>query len=497
MNKKKALILGVVAFLLVAVATTGIILKLNHDKKMEELRIYNETYLVMDGVEYLRSSTKLDLSGQTITELEKLTELTKLKKLDLRNTGITTEQYDMLHAALPQCEILWSVPFQGGYCENTVKKLTVEKLSQEDLPAFAYLTSLTSVNADTCRDYEVLFALMAQYPQLEISYTVTVAGTDYPHTQSELTVTDPDVNELMTQLALFRYLENVTLEGTLPGNAELIKLKEHFPNITFHWTFTVCGVETNTMAEFLDLSNRRIDLAELEGALPCFYNLKKVDMVKCGIENEEMQALNDRHPGTKFVWTVVVCGVNIRTDTREFMPYKYGVKKVGSLYNLRYCRDIEVLDLGHKGVSDFSYLEFMPNIRFLLLLECNITDLSIIGNCTSLEVLELASTPIYDFWPLTNLTNLKDLNLSYTPFYYSARKFGKFGDVTPLYQMTWLDRLWVTRSLLGDEGRAKMRAALPNTEILFVSTGATDKGWRYSPYYYEMRDILGLWYMIH
>lgn len=497
MNKKRIIILCVVAFLVVSAVATGIILKLNHDKEMEELRIYNETYLVLDGVEYLRSSTKLDLSGQTITELEKLTELTELKKLDLRDTGITAEQYDMLHAALPQCEILWSVPFQGGYCDSTVKKLTLEKLSEEDLPAFAYLTSLTSVNADTCRDYDALFALMAQYPELEVTYTVTIAGTDYPHTQAELTVTDPDVQELLTQLPRLRMLENVKLEGTLPDNGELVKLKEALPNITFHWTFTVCGVETNTMAEFLDLSNIRLKVEEVEAALPCFYNLKQVDMVKCGIDNEEMQALNDRHPGTKFVWTVVVCGVNLRTDTREFMPYKFGVKKVGSLYNLRYCRDIEVLDLGHKGVSDFSYLEFMPKLRFLLLLECNVTDLSIIGNCTSLEVLELASTPIYDFWPLTNLTNLKDLNLSYTPFYYGARKFGRFGDVTPLYQMTWLDRLWVTRSLLGDEGRAKMRAALPNTEILFVSTGATDKGWRYSPYYYEMRDILGLWYMIH
>jgi len=36
-----------------------------------------------------------------------------------------------------------------------------------------------------------------------------------------------------------------------------------------------------------------------------------------------------------------------------------------------------------------------------------------------------------------------------------------------------------------------------NVELLFQSTGATDKGWRYAPGYYEMRDILGLWYMIH
>lgn len=220
-------------------------------------------------------------------------------------------------------------------------------------------------------------------------------------------------------------------------------------------------------------------------------------MVKCGIADEEMAALNERHPETKFVWTVVVCGVNLRTDTKHFMPYHYGVKKVGNLYNLRYCTEIEVLDFGHKGVSDFSYLEYMPNLRFLLLLECKVTDASIIGNCTSLEYLELASTPIQDFWPLTNLTNLKNLNLSYTPFYYGPpHKFGTFGDITPLMQMTWLDRLWLAYSRLGDEGREMLYEALPNVELLFISTGATGQGWRHSPGYYEMRDILGLWYMI-
>jgi len=497
MNKNKKVILCVLAFLLVALLATGIVLKIKHDREMEALRIYNETYLVVDGVEYLRANTELDLSGKQIGELEKLTELTALKKLNLRDTGISTAQYDMLHAALPQCEILWSVPFQGGYCENTVQELTLETLSEEDLAVIPYLTELTSVNADACRDYDAIFALMEQHPELAVTYTVTIGDTTYPHTQDQITVTNPDAAELKAQLPLLRHLENVTLDGTLPANAELVAVKEAFPNITFLWNFTVCGVQTNTLAEFVDLSNVVMkDTEELEAALPCFYNLKKVDMIKCGIKDADMEALNLRHPETNFVWLVTVCGASIRTDTREFMPYKFGVKKVGNLYNLRYCTELEVLDLGHKGVSDLSYLEFMPNIRFLLLLECNVTDLSIIGNCTSLEMLELASTPVYDFWPLTNLTNLKDLNLSYTPFYGNHR-WGQFGDVTPLYQMTWLDRLWITYSRLGDDGREKMREALPNTELLFVSTGATDKGWRYAPSYYEMRDILGLWYMVH
>ena len=452
----------------------------------------------MDGVEYLRASTELDLSGKQIAEIEKVTELTGLKKLNLRGCGISTQQYDTIRAALPACEILWSVPFQDTYYDDTIETLTVETLSENDLAVIPYFSALTSVNADRCRDYDAILLLKEQNPDLSVSYTVTIGGTDYPHTQDQLLITDPDADELMTQLPLLQHLENVTLEGTLPANDTLVALKNAFPNITFLWNFSVYGVETDTLADFLDLSNIKLeDTAELEAALPCFYNLTQVDMVKCGIADEEMAALNERHPETKFVWTVVVCGVNLRTDTKHFMPYHYGVKKVGNLYNLRYCTEIEVLDFGHKGVSDFSYLEYMPNLRFLLLLECKVTDASIIGNCTSLEYLELASTPIQDFWPLTNLTNLKNLNLSYTPFYYGPpHKFGTFGDITPLMQMTWLDRLWLAYSRLGDEGREMLYEALPNVELLFISTGATGQGWRHSPGYYEMRDILGLWYMI-
>ena len=500
MNKKKIVIISiVVVFVLIAGIVAGLVL--NHMREVaeeaERLRIYNETYLVMDGVEYLRASTELDLSGQQITELEKLQELTALKKLNLRDTGITMEQYEMLHAALPGCEILWSVPFQGGYCDCTTQELTLETLSEEDLTTLAYLPELTSINADLCRDYDAIFALMEQYPEVAVTYTVSIGGVDYAHTEENITITDPDASELITQLSLLPRMQTVNLEGALPVNAELIILKEAFPGITFVWDFTVCGVQTNTLAESLDLSKIKMsDTEELEAALPCFYNLTKVDMVSCGLSNSVMESLNLRHPETSFVWTVKVCGVTVRTDIKHFMFYKYNIKKVGDLSNLRYCTEVEVLDFGHFGVSDVSFIEYMPKLRYLLMLETTITDLSVIGNCTSLEFLELASCPITDFWPLTNLTNLKALNLSYTP-YYGNRKYGTFGDITPLYQMTWLERLWMTGSYLGDERRALMRESLPGTELTFSAVSATDRGWRYAPGYYEMRDILGLWYMVH
>ena len=81
MNKKKVIVLCVALFLLLAVIATLVVLKVQQEKEAEALRIYNETYLVMDGVEYLRASTELDLSGQQIEELEKIPELAALEKL--------------------------------------------------------------------------------------------------------------------------------------------------------------------------------------------------------------------------------------------------------------------------------------------------------------------------------------------------------------------------------------------------------------------------------
>ncbi len=499
MNKKKVILIScLAAFVLLIGLAAGLIVNHMHRVAAEEerLRIYHETFLVVDGEEYRRDSKKLDLSGSPITEFDKLQELTALQNLDLRDTGITAEQYEMLHAALPGCEILWSVPFQGGYCDSTAQELTLDALSEEDLPAFAYLGALTSINAESCGDYENLFALMEQYPDLTVTYAVPIGDLTVSHAEEIITVTDPDADELMAKLAYLPMVQTVTLEGNLPANEEILALKEAYPDVTFFWNFSVCGVKTDSLAEFLDLSGIKMaNTEELEAALPCFYNLEKVDMISCGLSNSAMEKLNLRNPGTSFVWKVKVSGVSVRTDIKYFMFYKYGLKRVGDLTNLRYCTEIEVLDFGHYGVSDVSYIEYMPKLRFLLMLETNLSDLSIVGNCTSLEFAELSTSPIVDFWPLTNLTNLKGLNLSFTPRY-GHKQYGKFGDITPLLQMTWLERLWLANSRLGEDGRAMMREALPNVEMVFFSVSATDRGWRYAPGYYDMRDILALPYMI-
>ena len=266
----------------------------------------------------------------------------------------------------------------------------------------------------------------------------------------------------------------------------------------------VFGKQFDPDAELLDLSDIPLESTiQVEEILPMFPNLKQVDMCRCGIPDEEMAEFRRKYPDIQIVWEVTICTYfRIRTDITFFMPAKQGIGH--GLYidftNLKYCSDMELIDLGHYYVEDTSFLNNMPNLKYLILCDGKTEDLSDIGNCTKLEFLELFLNPVTDFAPLTNLTNLADLNISYTPFY---KKTGvgyvhtdDFGDVTPLYQMTWLDRLWMCNSRMEQAELDKLQAALPHTVFMFESYSSTDKGWRHSPHYFAGRDIVGGSYMV-
>lgn len=481
MKKKTKLIIA--AALLVAVLA-GIaygVVRYQNEKQ------YNETYIVIDGTEYLRSSTALDLSGTTLTEVEKLKELTALESLDLRATGITIEQYNELRGALPECDILWSVPFQGSWYDSDIMVLDVTTLSEADLDTIAYFTRLKAFRAVGCTDYEMLTLLMERYPHLNVTYGVVFSGETYFNYSDSLKILNPDPAEFRAGIGYLPKVTSVTFEGELPPQEELLQLKLDYPQITFSFDFEVFGIAANTLDTFLDLSGIRFsDPAEVEAVLPYFYNLEQVDMVNCGLSNETMDALNKRYRDTKFVWTVKVCTIYLRTDAIYFMPVKIGIGRANSddCYNLRYCTDMQAIDIGHYGTVDLSFVEHMPNLKYLLVCDSYCTDLRPIGNCTSLEYIELQKCKATDLWPLTNLTNLRDLNLAEVPF----------ADLTPLTQMTWLDRLWVPRNNLSSSSKQILAEALPNTLIIYESEGHTTSGYRYTPRYFEQRDILGMYY---
>ena len=216
-KKTKSIIIAVVLVILLALAATAVICYRNN-------QIYHATYLIMDEVEYRRDSTSLDLSGKTINELDKVKELTSLKELNLRDTGITIDQYDDLQAALPECEITWSVPFQGGFVDHDVTDLTVVALSDADFQILPYLKELKSISAPNCRKYDELLRLVAEYPEIDVSYNVEIGGKIYEGTSETIDISNPNTDEIIEKLSYMPKVHTINLDGDLPANEKLLQL---------------------------------------------------------------------------------------------------------------------------------------------------------------------------------------------------------------------------------------------------------------------------------
>ena len=114
-------------------------------------------------------------------------------------------------------------------------------------------------------------------------------------------------------------------------------------------------------------------------------------------------------------------------------------------------------------------------------------DISVLGGLEELEYLELFNNTIDDLSPLLNCKALRHLNVGYTRGY----------DPAPLYEMTWLKRLWYPGNRLGKEACGTLREALPDTVCFLPSydkDGSTGGGWRTDEAYYEMRNVFGMFY---
>ncbi len=447
--------------------------------------------VVIAGVSYNKDITSLDISGQRNPDVQKIMELKQLKELDVRNTLISIEDYEKLRAALPQCNIRWSVPVDGFYNDNDSTEVLVVKFSQQGIDALKYFPNLQKVDAINCEDYEYLAAAQKAYPDVNVWYKVPLGMAEIQSDCTGLKLKKVDVEALRNALQYLPNLKDVTFEGELPSGEELKKLTEDFPDVNFHWTTEALGRQIGTDTIELDLSGMKMkNTDEVEAALGYMPSLQRVIMSDCGISNEDMDALNNRYPDIRFIWTVYVGWHKVRTDATTFMPVK---AKLALPYGnqcdvLKYCTDMVAIDLGHCDVYNCSFVAYMPNLKYLILAMTLISDLSPLANNESLIYLELFTCKnLRDYTPLLTLKNLEDLNICYT-----------WGNIEIIAQMTWLKNLWWSP---GPHrwGQVKTRKdilteRLPNTHLELDTDSSTGDGWRELPNYYAQRDLFEMPY---
>ena len=347
--------------------------------------------------------------------------------------------------------------------------------------------------------YEMQDALTAAFPALSFRWDVEVLGVTASSAAKELsfagqTLTAQDVNTLCDNLFRFPALERIDLTGC-GLTAEQIKAVRSASGAVTVYELELFGKTVSTDALELDFSGIRMGLsgaAVIEEALGELPLLEKVVLCDCGISNEDMAALNDRHENVRFVWRVYFSEFSLRTDDTNFIAAR--VRNEFPIYSyelevLKYCPDLQALDLGHKNITSLDFLRYVPHLKYLIIVENDVNDITPIGELQELTYLEMFWTKCEDISPLQNCKALTDLNISY--IYCRPAKC-----LETLVNMPQLERLWYCGNNLNAEQLEELQTALPDTEMYLAAHGEpTGSTWREHPHYFEMRDFFGMYYM--
>ena len=452
---------------------------------------FSEKHVVMDGRVYDRAATVLVLRDGVPEDGDALARFSGLYWLDLRGRGLSPEEYEEIAQAAGDARILWELDFQGKPVGTDARVLEIDHLTDRDVETLDYLPRLRQVNAENCRDYPQLLALMERRPNCDIRCAVELGGKLLSCRDRSPAPGPCTDEELRLALALLPNIQCVDLRQTGLSSRQARQLATDHPDLQFLWEETLGGVTFLTNAREIDLSGVVMeDTQAIEELLPYLPEIQKIIMCDCGIPSPEMAALGQRYPDVRFVWRVKLGPLSARTDDTWFAPITQHQLIGGSdADELKYCTDMECIDLGHCWITSCEWAREMPNLRYLVLADTDVKDLSPLSGLKKLTYLELFVTPVRDYSPLLGCTGLEDLNLGYT-----------YGDPTPIAQMTWLKNLWwggihYVPWVNGQSPAAMLQHGLPDTKVTLYAGSSTGMGWRNLPHYYEMRDKIGMYYM--
>ncbi len=254
--------------------------------------------------------------------------------------------------------------------------------------------------------------------------------------------------------------------------------------ISYQGKFTV-----DPQAEYIDLGDVQVKkIDKFIDFLRQMPNLKKVDMFATRIYPESMDKLVESFPEVEFGWTMRIGDHWVRTDETAFSTLHGNSSRQHNeddFRYLKYCKNLQALDIGHNAVKDVSFLYDLPNLK-VLILACNqIEDITPVGSLTKLEYLELFKNDIKDISCLVNCVNLLDLNIC----------FNHIGDWSSLKALTKLERLWLFNSNNWADDQPvppkvieELEEALPNCHIDSTSY-STLGGWRDHKRYYVVFNM--------
>ena len=244
--------------------------------------------------------------------------------LDLRGTGISIEHFEAVKAQLPDCRIIWDVPFQGGTVPSDVAGITITELSDQDIIRMDYFTQLDTVDATGCSDYGQLEALQNYRPDLTVEYSIDLGGAKVAADSTELTLNQGDYSygTLMENLPYLKNVTSILFPKARLTAEEVAALAEAFPEISVDYTVEVLGGEYASDTVSLDLSAMTSD--QVDAAVETMHMLTALETVELmkadGTTNlslSDVKKLQTAVPNARFHFVFDLYGVTISTEDEE------------------------------------------------------------------------------------------------------------------------------------------------------------------------------------
>ena len=386
------------------------------------------------------------------------------------------------------------VHFSAGDVDAATETLQI-RLAAGETALLDSLPALRAVDLSGSENEEEVAAWAKAHPQISARYSVTLPGgtvLDYDARSADLSaMSAADCEAAAHKLALLPGIESVKLgaEGGALGWSDIARLRQILPKPAFKYAFKLYGLDC-------DLSDTTINLYRvpvtdngnfIDEVMNYMPQLTYVDMDSCGLDVKRLEDINLRHPNAKVVFRVFF-GDNYtaRTDAERIlasMASRGGMLTNDNVDGLYYCHDVKYLDLGHNTfLTDIGFCSRMPKLEVAILSMCNIRDLTPLASCAELEYLELSNTYAADLRPLSKLSNLRHLNVASIGYdFYGDGERPSLTDITPLYSLTGLERLWLGAfNPIPTAQVEEFHRLVPNCEInLTVYEDPVGERWRY------------------
>ena len=458
-----------------------------------------------DTVQRRRAQAELDAVEEYVGPLDAAAQEELERYRNLRRADLSGSEDPAAAAAWaeahPQVDVTYTVDLGGTVVDNKACEILLEKGAyslgalREALPLLPALRTVY-LQALDCEPQEIA-DLIAAFPERMIQYSVELSGRLVGDDTEELDLTALTPEELDGALPALRLLPNLSVvELTAPDGSNLLgpddvqKLQTALPEMLFRYRFTLFGKEISTEDERIEyvkvkIGNEGVD--QLRAAQPVLKRCSYLLLDDCGIDDELLAELRDEFPETKIVWRVHISNLSFLTDVK-IIHLTFALTNRNAQV-MRFCNEVEYLDIGHNTISDISFTRGMPNLKYFILSYNHVSDLSPLSGCKKLEMLELYFCfNLKDISPLTGCESLQLLNVSAT----AVR------DIRPVCELKNLQRFYcIMNHGIPDEQKEQVREALPDCWITFQQDVSKNVGWSFdakggvrAQWYLDMYKIL-------